>query len=215
MLHEGTGLPAAALCDAVPVRVILAAAGVLLLATRLPPGASRHASQILAYAVEDRVLGEPDAQQVCWLGRAGAADVLAVMDKAALDALLSALAGVGVAHPIITCETLLLPRAEGEWSVWWDGHGGFVRTAALEGTVLDETATQDPPLTLRLLLDAAHATPPAALAVYAAPAAALPALETWQRELSLPVRAAGVWNWHEAAAELATPLLPQIGRAHV
>ena len=81
---EGTGLPDAAAYRSARVRVMVAAASVLLVATRLPPGAGRESDEILSYAVEDRLLGEPDAQQASWLGRVAGDDVLAVMDKAAL-----------------------------------------------------------------------------------------------------------------------------------
>ena len=204
---EGTGVPDAEVCRAARVRVTVAAASVLLVATRLPPGARRQSDEILTYAVEDRLLGDPDAQQASWLGRVAGDDVLAVMDKAALAALTGALARVGIENPVIECETLMLPRATGEWSVWWDGCSGYVRTTTLEGAVLDEGRANCPPLTLRLLVQSALARgmAPATLALYCAPAVALPELALWQRELGLPLRAAGVWDWRQAPA--AIPLV--------
>ncbi len=154
---EGTGVPDAEVCRAARVRVTVAAASVLLVATRLPPGARRQSDEILTYAVEDRLLGDPDAQQASWLGRVAGDDVLAVMDKAALAALTGALARAGIENPVIECETLMLPLATGEWSVCWDGRGGYVRTTTLEGAVLDEGRANCPPLTLRLLVQSALA----------------------------------------------------------
>ena len=206
---EGTGLPDAEVCRAARVRVTVAAASVLLVVTRLPPGARRQSDEILTYAVEDRLLGDPDAQQASWLGRVAGDDVLAVMDKAALAALTGALARAGIENPVIECETLMLPLATGEWSVCWDGRGGYVRTTTLEGAVLDEGGADGPPLTLRLLVQSALARgmAPATLALYCAPAVALPELALWQRELGLPLRAAGVWDWRQAPAPAAIPLV--------
>ena len=206
---EGTGVPDAEVCRAARVRVTVAAASVLLVATRLPPGARRQSDEILTYAVEDRLLGDPDAQQASWLGRVAGDDVLAVMDKAALAALTGALARAGIENPVIECETLMLPLATGEWSVCWDGCSGYVRTTTLEGAVLDEGRANCPPLTLRLLVQSALARgiAPATLALYCAPAVALPELALWQRELGLPLRAAGVWDWRQAPTQAAIPLV--------
>ncbi len=73
------------------VELVIPAAQVLITRVSLPPAARRHAGAVLAYAVEEMIVGEPDANQVSWLGAvkdaAGDADVLAVVDREGLGAL--------------------------------------------------------------------------------------------------------------------------------
>src|SRR5258705_7012190 len=113
---------------AVRVQLVVPAIEVLLARVNLPQGAKRRASAVLAFAVEEQTLGEPEAQHASWLGTAGAADVVAVVDKKGLDRWREALTAAGIDGYEVQCETLLLPRAAGEWSLAWDGREGFIRT---------------------------------------------------------------------------------------
>jgi general secretion pathway protein L len=198
---QGEGTLADAPFKAARVQLIVSADEVLLTRANLPQGAKRRASPVLAFAVEDDTLGEPEANYASWLGSAGDADVLAVMDKQALKRWLEALNAAGIHRYEVHCETLLLPRVAGEWSLAWDGGEGFVRTGEFEGAATDSGTRQSPPLSLRLLLEAAatRAASPAALALYLTMPDAGPDLEAWQSELGVPVRLAGAWNWREAA----------------
>ena len=63
------------------IQLVIPAAQVLILQTHLPAAARRHAGSVLAYAIEDETVGEPDANQVSWLGNTGDNDVLAAIDK--------------------------------------------------------------------------------------------------------------------------------------
>jgi len=182
------------------VQIVIPAAEVLLARVSLPQGAKRRAGDVLAFAVEDQTLGEPDAHHASWLGSAGNGDVLAVVDKKGLERWIEALAAAGIDSYEIYCESLLLARAAGEWSLAWDGREGFVRTGEFEGAATDSGTSQSPPLTLRLMVEAAVArrAPPAAVAIYATGAAGSPDIEAWQRELRVPVRFAGAWDWRIA-----------------
>jgi general secretion pathway protein L len=66
------------------VQLVLPATEVLITRANLPPSAKRHAGSVLAFAVEEETLGDPDANQVSWLGSAADADVLAVADRQGL-----------------------------------------------------------------------------------------------------------------------------------
>jgi general secretion pathway protein L len=151
------------------VQLVLPAADVLITRARLPQSAKRRAGAVLAYAVEDEIVGDPDANQVSWLGSLGDADVLAVADRQGLKAWQTALDAVGIHGYEVHCETLLLPLLEGEWSLAWNGHEGFVRTSEFEGSATDCGEPASPPQSLRLMLDDAKARgeAPASIAVYA------------------------------------------------
>ena len=213
------------------VQLVLPAAQVLLTRARLPPAARRNAGSLLAFAVEERTAGDPDANLVSWLGSAGDDDVLAVVDKAGLARWRDALNDVGIDGYEVHCESLLLPWTPGEWSLAWNGDEGFVRHGALEGAATDCGDHAMPPLSLRLMLDAAAATgeSPGAIALYttapyspgfnptglnatghdnAGPGMA-PDLDAWSRELGITVRPAGPWDWRAAPPEAGISLTQQ------
>jgi general secretion pathway protein L len=191
------------------VQLVIPAAQVLITRARLPRAARRHTGSVLAFAVEGETLGEPEANQVSWLGSAGDADVLAVVDKKRLTRWLDALDDIGIGAYEVHCETLLLPWAAGQWSLAWDGREGFVHTGEFEGAATDCGDRQSPPLSLRLALEAAAARDarPDSIAVYTtAPDAALD-LETWQRELGVTLRLAGSWDWRTAPPDAGVSLV--------
>lgn len=195
-------------------QLVLPASDVLLTRARLPKGAKRRSGSVLAFAVEEQTLGDPDAHHVSWLGSAGGADVLAVLDRAGLQRWGEALDAVGIRGYEIHCETLLLPWAAGEWSLAWDGREGFVRTGELEGTQTDCAEDAAPPLSLRMMLDEAKSRgeAPATIAVYATAEGAMPELETWRRALGVALRAAGPWDWSRAPQDAGTSLAQQRAR---
>lgn len=199
------------------VQLVLPAAAVLISRVHLPKAARRHAGSVLAYAVEETIVGEPDSSQVSWLGRSqnangmDGADVLAVIDKAWLARWLDAFVIAGFGTPEVVCETLLLPWTIGEWRLAWDGCEGFVRTGLLEGGATDRGDRDVPPLSLRLMLDEARARgeAPVSIALYAGAGVSAPDPDAWQRALGTPLRLAGPWDWRtappQAGVRLAQP----------
>lgn len=199
-----TGLPR----RADRVQLIIPAPEVLITQTRLPAAARRSAGSVLAFAVEERTVSEPDANQVSWLGTVAGSDVLAVLDKHGLERWRAALAQVGIRSYEVQSEMLLLPWAAGEWSVAWNGQAGFVRTGKLEATATDSGDRESPPLALRLMLEGATAngSRPLTLALYVTAEDALPEVEVWQARLGVPIRLAGSWDWRDAAYDDGTSL---------
>ena len=182
------------------VQLVIPAAQVLIARARLPRAARRHAGTVLAFAIEDETVGEPDANQVSWLGAAGDSDVLAVVDKAGLERWRDALDAAGVRGYEVHCESLLLPWTTGEWTLAWDGREGFVRTGEFEGAATDCGDRETPPLSLRLMLQEAQArgAKPNSIALYATVPGTAPDIEAWTRELGVAVRVAGSWDWRAA-----------------
>jgi len=182
------------------IQLVVPAAQVLITRARVPQEARRRAGSVLAFAVEERTAGEPDANQVSWLGTVGDSDVLAVVDKAGLLRWRIALSAVGVRDYEVHCETLLLPWATGVWSLAWNGREGFVRTGEFEGAATDCGDREAPPLSLRLMLEEtqAHSAGPTSIALYATVPDAAPDIEAWTRELGIAVSIAGTWDWRTA-----------------
>jgi general secretion pathway protein L len=190
------------------VQLVLPAAQCLLTRVRVPGAARHRAGAVLAFAVEDRTVEEPDASRVSWLGAAGEEDVVAVIDKAGLERWRDALAAVGVRSHEVHCETLLLPWKPHEWTLAWNGREGFVRTGQLEGGATDCGDRAAPPLSLRLKLEAARGRgeAPEAIALYATLPGAAPDVEAWARELGVAVRLAGAWDWRAAPPDAGVVL---------
>ena len=196
----GEGPPAKLPRRAARVQLVIPAAQVLLARARLPAAARHRAGAVLAFAVEDRIVDEPDASRVSWLGAAGDDDIVAVIDKQGLERWRKALSAAGLRNYEIHCETLLLPWSASQWSLAWNGHEGFVRAGEREGAATDCGDRVTPPLSLRLALEAAkaRAAAPASIALYATAPGAEPDLEAWSRELGVAVRLAGAWDWRAA-----------------
>ncbi|KIO49075.1 general secretion pathway protein GspL [Nitrosospira sp. NpAV] len=207
------------------VRLILPATQVLLTRTRLPGTARHRTSAMLAFAIEEETLREPDANQVSWIGNTGDDDVLAVFDKKRLQHWLDVLGAAGIRVDEIGCETLLLPWVAGEWSLAWDGREGFVRIGELEGAATDCGNRASPPLSLQLMLEeaATHGARPASIALYTmVPAEQLagepiltPDIDAWQRELGVAIRLEGDWNWRKGSLDANVNLLQERKRWRV
>jgi general secretion pathway protein L len=190
------------------VQWVIPAAQVLLARARIPHAARRHAGSVLAFALEEQTAGEPDANQVSWLGAAGESDILAVVDKAGLARWREALAAVGIQGHEVHSETLLLPLAMDTWSLAWNGSEGFVRTGEFEGAATDCGDCDTPPLSLRLMLDDAQleGVRPASIALYTIGSDALPDIAAWTRELGVAVCPTGSWDWRTASAAAGVSL---------
>ena len=182
------------------IQLVVPAAQVLITRAHVPQEARRRAGSVLAFAVEEKTAGEPDANQVSWLGAVGDNDVLAVVDKPGLTRWRVALDAAGIRGYEVHSETLLLPCVTGEWSLAWNGHEGFVRTGEFEGAATDCGDREAAPLSLRLMLEQAqaHSAGPASIALYTTMPDTAPDIEAWTRELGIAVYLAGTWDWRTA-----------------
>lgn len=190
------------------VQLVIPAAQVLITRANLPHGARRRAGPVLAFAVEEATAAEPEANQVSWLGAAGDADALAVLDKRGLKRWRDALEAAGLRAYEVHAEILLLPHSSGEWSLAWNGGEGFVRTGKFEGAATDGGDEASPPLSLRMLLEEAQArgAAPHAIAVYVTAPGAAPDLAAWQRDLGIPLHLLGAWDWRSAPEQAGISL---------
>jgi len=190
------------------VQLVIPAAQVLITRASLPKGARRGAGSVLAFAVEDASAAAPDANQVSWLGAAGEADALAVVDKQGLKGWRDALHALGLRAYEVHAETLLLPFAAGQWSLAWGGAEGFVRTGEFEGAATDGGDPAAPPLSLRMMLEQAklQGARPDAIGVYLIAPGVSPDLSLWQKDLEIEFLLKGSWDWRTAPGEAGTSL---------
>ncbi len=206
-------LPHSVLKRADRVHLVVPAAQVLLARTHLPAPAGRASGSLLAFAVEDKTASEPDANQVALLGQAGGADVVAVVDRKALQDWRAALGAIGIRQFETCAETLMLPLPAGGWGLAWNGREGFVRSGELEGGATDCGDRASPPLSLLLMLAEARALgeAPHSIALYLTVPEASPDIEAWGRSLGLPLLVAQPWDWRTAPPGAAIDLSPERG----
>lgn len=182
------------------VQLVIPAAQVLITRARLPQGTRRRAGAVLAYAVEEVSASDPEANHVSWLGAAGGADALAVLDKRALERWRDALEAVGVRAYEVHAETLLLPLPGRDWHLAWNGAEGFVRTGEFAGAATDGGDAATPPLALQLMLEEAQVRGerPDAIALHVVAPGSEPDVAAWERALALPVHVQDAWDWRTA-----------------
>jgi general secretion pathway protein L len=198
-LRAGSG-PLTEIPRADEVVVIIPASRAVFVRALLPPGNPSKLSEVLAYAVEDRLLGDPETIHCA----AGIRDpqgnaAVAVVERAWLARTLQQLAAVGVRPKRMVSELFLAPVQDGAWSIVWTGSGGFARSSAEMGFALDATAHGEAPIALVLALQEAIAGDrlPQRIVVHAQPDAA-PDLARWQQALPVPVEAGTPWQWQRA-----------------
>ena len=208
--------PAAETCE-----VLLSAEQCLLLKVQLPKGARSRPTEVIAYALEDQLIGEADGEHfVVGAEAAATADSAAptavwVVARSRLKTLLAALTALERRPQRVISELQLAPVPVGGWSVCLrsDNATGFARLAQEAGFAFDVDDVRQPPLELlQALRTAQHdGSPPLFIDVYSARAkdAAFDAdaASAWQTALAVPVRTAGEYVWRERPSQDARNLL--------
>ncbi len=181
------------------VDIIVPASLVLFTEVKLPPVRGQKLRQLLPYAVEEKILSDPDQVQVA----AGARDELgmtrvAVVDRAWLDASCDRLRQLGMRPENGYAETCLPELEPNAWTLIWDGHAGFVRTAVGAGLALDSMGDGAAPFALRRAVDEARTNTrlPEKIILRATDAAASVAdLQLWTTQLGVSVVPGQDWHW--------------------
>ena len=187
------------------------AAETMLTSVTLPTRARRKIMQALPYALEDRLLGDPDSLHFAYRNETDGSLSVAVTDVKRLRVWLDALKQAGI-QPVELCPaTLLTPWALDCWSLAFATDEVLVRTGAASGFVapLSQTTTamdggsaknagavflSPPPLLIAALEEAArNQKTPESLVVFNAPAE-FPA-EAWSTALKVAVRIEKTSMW--------------------
>lgn len=185
-------LPRAEACE-----LVLPAETVLLTRVSLPRGGKQKMRQLLAYAIEDRLVAEPDAVHVATGPTlADGQTTLAVVDKAWLARVLARLNKVGLRPRSAWPETLLPMLPANGWVMVWDGRGGFLRSGEHAGMSLDGGSSTQPPAALVLSVTEARttATLPHHLLLRLREATPPPDVEAWSDVLGVPVEIGIGWT---------------------
>ncbi|MDQ1315383.1 MAG: Type secretion system protein GspL [Pseudomonadota bacterium] len=176
--------------------LILPAELVLLTGAVLPRGSRQKMRQMLPYAIEDKLVTEPDAVHVvAGSTLADGQTALAAIDKAWLARVLARLGESGLRPRNAWPETLLPELPADGWVMVWNGRGGFLRSGAQSGMSLDGGSTAQPPAALSLSVARAReaAALPRRLLLRMGEGAPPPDLEAWSHALGMAVEAGVEW----------------------
>jgi general secretion pathway protein L len=201
VLREDSGVPGqwppADECE-----IILAAPQATWLRTTLPRVARAERARALAYALEDRLVREPDSQHLTVLGQpVGDVAVLAV----ARERLKQVLAGLEAAGRVVSrayCELQTAPGGEG-LHLTLSRDGAVLRSGDALAIALDrDPAASVPPPMLAALLErlGGDQTATRRLIVHAQ-AQQRPDTQVWTAQLGVEVTAGADHRWHEIGSD--------------
>jgi len=160
--------------------------------------------QALPYALEDRLLGDPESLHFAWRPEPDGALAVAVTSRQRVNTWTEALARAQLRPHAMCPATLLVPWADDCWSLAFVGGEILVRTGAISGFVCPATGSEPPPLLVAALQEAARRpNPPAALVVFQG----VPGFSAtaWKQALNLPVRTESGSFW-DRLADSQTPI---------
>jgi len=167
----------------------------VLTSATLPTRSPRKIVQALPFALEDRLLGDPETLHFAYRVEGDGSLSVAVTARDRLRRWEDALAQAGI-KPVTLCPaTLLVPWALDCWSLAFAEDEVLVRTGNASGFVAPLSQATPPPLLAAALEDAARVQKtPDYLVVFNAPLD-FPA-ESWGAQLKVPVRIeqASVWD---------------------
>ena len=181
------------------VEIIVPSSLVLFTEVKLPPVRGQKLRQILPFAVEEKILSDPDQVQVA-TGQRDADGVtrVAIVDRAWLNAACDRLRRLGIRPERGFAETCLPELEPNAWTLIWDGHEGFIRTYQGAGLALDNMGDDGVPFALLRAVQEARAKqrPPEKIILRASAAAArIPDLALWTEQLGVAVVPGQDWEW--------------------
>jgi general secretion pathway protein L len=196
VLREGTtGL--ADIPRAGEIEAVVPATRVLFARLKLPRVNAATIRELLPFAVEDRLLGDP-SQIHAVAGDKGAQGetVVAVIDRAWLAAMLEALARAGLRVSSAWPEGSILAGGRGDWNLVWGERRGMLVDDGGASATFDHDIAGSFPLALRLALDEAGARgeKPTLVRVHTEGGAPLPDLARWSAESSIAFSPGSQWE---------------------
>ena len=196
--RSGSAAPAE-LPRADQVEIIVPASLVLFTEVKLPPVRGQKLRQLLPFAVEEKILSDPDQVQVATgLRDADGVTRVAIVDRAWLDSICDRLRLLGFRPERGYAETCLPELEPQAWTLIWDGHEGFVRTGQGAGLALDGMGDDGAPFALRRAVQEARDKQrlPEKIILRATDGAArVPDLALWTTQLGVSVVPGQDWEW--------------------
>lgn len=200
-LHDLDRLPTE--LKRLPLAVWSPSAETILTSVTLPTRSRRKIAQALPYALEDRIVGDPEALHYAWQVQADGSVSVAITSRARLQQWLERLKQAGLSLAALSPATLLVPWSLDGWAAAFMGNELLVRSGPVNGFVCP--AQDAPPGLLLAALQEARRQPnaPDSLILFNAPRSV--SAEAWSQALGLNVRAESGALW-ERRTETSAPI---------
>jgi len=190
--HELDQIPAGA--RASTTCVWTPSADTMLTEATIPSRSPRKIAQALPYALEDRLLGEPEALHFAWRPIGNGRLAVAVTNKARFQDWTERLKRAGLKPTTMCPTTLLVPWAMDCWSMAFVGPEILVRTGPVSGFVCPQDSDQPPALLAAAMREAQkNPNPPEALVTFQAPRGF--AANRWSELIGAPIRVENGTLW--------------------
>ena len=179
------------------VEAVLPAARVLFARLKLPRVNAATIRELLPFAVEDRLLGDPsNIHAVAGHAASPGETVVAVIDREWLRAMLDALARFAIRPARAWPESCLLAGGHGDWHLVWSERRGMLVDDDGVSATFDHDSSATYPLALRLALDeaAARGERPSVVRVHNEGGVALPDLARWNAESGMAFATGSQWE---------------------
>lgn len=191
------------------VEALLPASAVLCTEVKLPPVRGQRLRQMLPFAIEEKLLTDPETMHVAAGPRqlSGLTPVVAV-EKRWLQGVVEHLQRAGLRPDSVLTEIALPDLDPNAWTMVWNGHDGFVRTGPHLGLPLDAGDEHGIPFGLvQAVAEAKVATAtPERIILRPYGENPVPDLEQWSERLGVPVVRGQDWEWAPRFANLDSAL---------
>jgi general secretion pathway protein L len=188
------------------VEIVLPAARVLFARLALPRVGAATLRDLLPFAVEDRLLGDPShIHAVAGRTDARGETLVAVIDREWLRGMLDIVRSVGLRPARAYCESALATGPGGDWNLVLGEARGLLVDDAGAGVAFDRSSGAALPLALRIALDeaSARAGRPAVIRVHTEGDTAAPDLAHWISEAGVAMEPGTRWEALAGAAPAA------------
>jgi general secretion pathway protein L len=216
MLREGVS-EAAHWPPADEYEVVLGATQVTWHTVRVPPGktARDEMPRLLAYALEDKLLRDPDSQHFTVTHREADRVGVLVVARDRLRQIVAQFTALGKPLSRVFCEQQCGPASDDAWHLALGTNTMLLRTCGQDGISLDPDASGEPPALLAAMIASQRLAGTApALVVHAGEGVSTPDTEAWGAALAIDVRIGARYHWHASAGGNANLLHDEFAPRH-
>lgn len=216
VLREGISEPALwPLAD--EYEVVLGATQASWHTARVPPGKTARGEmpRLLAYALEDKLLRDPDSQHFTITHQDADRVGVLVVARDRLRQIAAQFAALGKPLSRMFSELQSAPAGRAGWHLALSADAALLRTSELDGISLDPDGDGEPPPLLATIIAAQRlaGTVPT-LVVHAGEGVAAPDTKVWSTTVATAVSVGAPYHWHASAAAAANLLHDEFAPRH-
>lgn len=216
VLREGVSEPAHwPLAD--EYEVVLGATQTTWHMARVPPGKTARGEmpRLLAYALEDKLLRDPDSQHFTITHQQADRVCVMVVARERLRQIVSQFAALDKPLSRVFSELQSAPSGRNSWHLALGANVALLRTSKRDGISLDPDVGNTPPPLLAMMIAARRSAGAApALVIHVGEGVAVPDAKAWSTTLATEVRVDVPYRWYASAAAAANLLHDEFAPRH-